>query len=256
VGVVSLVAALQGRAAITVYFDETEFQSALNALGYPRITEGFEGAAWSPARGLGTNGVVASQRITWAAGEILSVSDTYARTGAFGIHDREESGDPDILECISSSFTPITALGGWFRGTSTNLVMSASPGTGGPRLPVASMGLSLTPFRFLGVINPDGFGEFLFTTTSSSGGWAADDFTIATAIPPSLTIARPGASQTAISWPTNATGYVLEFTTSLSAPVWTAVTSNPAVIGDQFVLMIEAVAGQKFYRLRRPGRDL
>jgi hypothetical protein len=55
-----------------------------------------------------------------------------------------------------------------------------------------------------------------------------------------------------IKWPTNATGYALQSTANLAAPAWAAITETPAVIGESFVLNLDATVGSKFYRLWRP----
>jgi hypothetical protein len=244
-----LAAALVGRAATTVYYDESSFLNAVSVLGYSRIAESFEDSVWGPARGYGgTNGAIISQGITWAAGELLAAGP-YARSGNYSIHDL--TGDPDLIECISYSPRPITALGGWFYGSCTNLVMKASPYPAGELATVASTALAVSPYRFLGVINPSGFSEFAFTTTSPNGGWAADDFTIAFA-PPKLTQVRLQGGQVRIAWPTNAMGYVLESATNLAAPAWTAVTNVPVASGAEFRVNFDSAAEQRFFRLRQP----
>jgi hypothetical protein len=76
-------------------------------------------------------------------------------------------------------------------------------------------------------------------------------FSVPEPSPPRLTISRLSDSQVRLSWPTNATNYSLERAVALPAPEWVTMTNRPPVIGDEFVLTIDSVGGQAFYRLRR-----
>lgn len=53
-----------------------------------------------------------------------------------------------------------------------------------------------------------------------------------------------------ISWPANATDWVLQETPSLSDPVWSAVSTAPAVVGDQMIVEVP-IEGTRFYRLTK-----
>ncbi len=68
---------------------------------------------------------------------------------------------------------------------------------------------------------------------------------------PSLAIARTGA-RLALSWPTAATGYVLESTGALPAPTWTAVADAIVVSGDRNTVAVDAAPGARYYRLKKP----
>ena len=71
------------------------------------------------------------------------------------------------------------------------------------------------------------------------------------AVPPTLTI-RLTDGQTELSWPANATGFVLETSTNLSPTAsWSAVTSTPAILGDQNFVTNSATGSERFYRLRK-----
>lgn len=73
--------------------------------------------------------------------------------------------------------------------------------------------------------------------------------------PPHLHIARSG-NYVLISWPTNFTGFILESTPLLSlTAAWTRVASAPLVLGDQFAVVQRSDAGNRFFRLRRPGTE-
>jgi pimeloyl-ACP methyl ester carboxylesterase len=54
-----------------------------------------------------------------------------------------------------------------------------------------------------------------------------------------------------LSWPTNATGYVLQTTTNLAAAnSWTAVTNTPATVNQQSVVTNQISGSARFYRLK------
>ena len=53
-----------------------------------------------------------------------------------------------------------------------------------------------------------------------------------------------------LAWPTNAVGFVLQSSTNLSLPQWTAVTNAVVVQGDQNTLT-ESAVGIRFYRLAK-----
>ena len=67
---------------------------------------------------------------------------------------------------------------------------------------------------------------------------------------PKLAISSAGANAL-LSWPTD-TGFILESTSSLSAPSWTPVMDPAVVGGNRNTLTVEATSGLKFYRLRQP----
>ena len=72
--------------------------------------------------------------------------------------------------------------------------------------------------------------------------------------------ARPTLSATqagktvVVSWPASASGFLLESTSTLSTPNWTAAADTVSVVGDRNTITINAAAatGSKFYRLRKP----
>jgi hypothetical protein len=69
---------------------------------------------------------------------------------------------------------------------------------------------------------------------------------------PRLIISFADNEHAHITWPTNASGYSLQFTTSLPAPAWTTITNTPTVIGDRFAQIVDTTVGAKFYRLCKP----
>jgi hypothetical protein len=73
---------------------------------------------------------------------------------------------------------------------------------------------------------------------------------VAPAPRPVLSITQAG-TQIILSWPTNASGFTLEATPSLSAPAWTA-AGTPTVVADRYQVTNSLVGVAKFYRLRKP----
>ncbi len=68
---------------------------------------------------------------------------------------------------------------------------------------------------------------------------------------PQLTIAVSGTS-VVVSWPVAATGYRLVSAGTLSAPVWTPVTTPPVVVvGDKNTVTLTGVTGTQYYRLMK-----
>jgi hypothetical protein len=68
---------------------------------------------------------------------------------------------------------------------------------------------------------------------------------------PSLTAVRNGADVT-LSWAASASGFVLQQADDLAAPVWTDVTTQPTIVGNQKRVTLRAADTCKCYRLRKP----
>jgi hypothetical protein len=65
--------------------------------------------------------------------------------------------------------------------------------------------------------------------------------------------ATPVENGIVLSWPTNAPGFTLQSTFSLTAPVtWVDVTNAPVVIGAQFTIINSFSGNARFYRLTKP----
>ena len=54
-----------------------------------------------------------------------------------------------------------------------------------------------------------------------------------------------------VSWPTNASGYTLQFANSLPGANWTNVPTAPAVVGSYNYVTNSLTSGNRFYRLRK-----
>lgn len=73
----------------------------------------------------------------------------------------------------------------------------------------------------------------------------------ADAVVPELQIA-PAPSALALSWPVEATNYVLEATTSLPAVSWTTVTNTPTITTSERSVQLPLTGPAQFFRLRQP----
>ena len=69
--------------------------------------------------------------------------------------------------------------------------------------------------------------------------------------PPVLAISQVAVGLIEISWPADAIDYTLESATNLPATVWSPVTNNVVINGDQFTVQLEAAGSQRMYRLRK-----
>ena len=64
-------------------------------------------------------------------------------------------------------------------------------------------------------------------------------------------ISRSGQN-VSLSWPAEATDYVLETTTSLPAVSWATVTNTPTVTTNERSVQLPLTGNAKFFRLRKP----
>lgn len=71
-------------------------------------------------------------------------------------------------------------------------------------------------------------------------------------VPPQLTITSAGTN-VLLSWPTNATGFTLEFATNLPPTVWNTNSTAPVIVNQQNVVTNSISAAQMFYRLSEPS---
>jgi hypothetical protein len=60
-----------------------------------------------------------------------------------------------------------------------------------------------------------------------------------------------GGSQVTIKWPANATGFILQSTTSLSSGTWTTVSGSPTVVNGLNTLTVSTSPSPTFYRLKQ-----
>jgi hypothetical protein len=95
-------------------------------------------------------------------------------------------------------------------------------------------------------ITPD---LFLFSTHTNLLNDYTQDQLDQMILQPKLYITASGGNVT-ISWPTTASGYDLDSTSSLSVPSWTPVSAAATIVGTRYNLTM-APAGTKYYRLRQ-----
>lgn len=69
--------------------------------------------------------------------------------------------------------------------------------------------------------------------------------------PPTLSVRRQGAA-IVLAWPTNATGFALEYATQLPTTNWFPVSPLPVVINGENIVTNWMTPGAAFYRLRKP----
>ncbi len=67
---------------------------------------------------------------------------------------------------------------------------------------------------------------------------------------PQLTIAVLAPGQVQFTWPASATNWALVSASTLSAPIWSAVTNAPVTVNNQFALTLNAAAPEQFFRLK------
>ncbi len=89
-------------------------------------------------------------------------------------------------------------------------------------------------------------------SNSSSGSGAAYVFTGLGKAPPQLAIA-PSGGTLQLSWPTSATGFVLQSATTLAnGGDWQDSSLTPATVGDQNMVSVETTNTASFFRLHKP----
>ncbi len=78
-----------------------------------------------------------------------------------------------------------------------------------------------------------------------------DVMTVTNVVQPALFVSKSGSS-VQLAWTTNAVGYVLESTPSLSPPItWTPVGQTPTVVGTNNVVTLTSPTNNAFFRLRK-----
>ena len=92
---------------------------------------------------------------------------------------------------------------------------------------------------------------FDFPGISNGRGGDGSDIGAFELSPSALGIVR-SVNNVILSWSIDDAGYTLEARTDLNSPfTWSAVPGNPAIVGSQYTVTNSAVAGNKFYRLRK-----
>jgi hypothetical protein len=130
----------------------------------------------------------------------------------------------------------------------TNVVLTWPLSGGGYVLQSAN---KLTPpISWTTVTNVPVIVNFQYTVTNQISG--SSRFYRLAIIPAPALQARVSGKSFILSWPTNATGYVLQTTTNLAAAnSWAAVTNTPATVNQQSVVTNPISGAARFYRLRQ-----
>ncbi len=109
-----------------------------------------------------------------------------------------------------------------------------------------------TQYAVSGTIGQPDAGTLAGGQYALQGGFWSIVVAVQTPGAPHLTVKRAG-SNVELSWPAEATGFVLEETLSLSGTInWLGSGATPAVIEGQSVVTLSIQPGQHFFRLRKP----
>ena len=106
------------------------------------------------------------------------------------------------------------------------------------------------PISWTTVTNVPVIVNFQYTVTNQISG-GSRFYRLATITAPALQ-AQVSGKNFILSWPTNATGYVLQTTTNLAAAnSWATVTNMPATVNQQNVVANQISGAARFYRLKQ-----
>ena len=219
------------------------FGSSVAAIGSDRV---FVGA---PQRDLGatdagvayvfnTNGAL----LTTFTNPTPAASDGFgARVAAIGSDRLVISSIYDDIGATNSGAAYVFSTSGTLLNTITNPTPAASDGFGGR---VAALGND----RVI-------IGAILDDTRHAQNAGTAYLFNIppAPAPAPSLTILRTATNTVVISWPSAATGFVIQQNTNrLGSVNWSNVTGTSQSNGTNRYVIVNSLAGNRFYRLVKP----
>jgi hypothetical protein len=240
------------RAVVTVFFDSSQTTNLVTS-GTTSDTISSEGYLFTLTRdklftgGIGlTNSIGRAVRIPWPDG--LEAQAVTAGPNPNGARMEIKRQDGQTFAIESLSFKLLANTGG--AGASFEIMPMLNGEDGVP-----------DPFMY------DATGyygrQFTYDTPELSGFDAYKmtlyvDFALmsltlvdASLPPPSMEISRLNSTSLLIAWPTNADGYVLEFTTDLPAQAWTTVTNSVIVNGDLFTVQLNVTGANRFFRLRK-----
>jgi hypothetical protein len=86
--------------------------------------------------------------------------------------------------------------------------------------------------------------------TDTANNFSISSMTIAVPPPATLSILKDG-SNVLLSWPGTFTNFNLVYSTNLSVPGWTAVSTTPSIVNGQNVVTNPIVGKQQFFRLQQ-----
>lgn len=180
----------QASAQIMTFTDETAFLDALASQGYVAVHESFEDdAAWGAARSPNTAPSVANLGITWTSSSPnneITTGNGSARTGAWGFyslpHGDYQNGITDGWRGTADQ--SLVAIGGWVdTNTPPAALVVFLDGDQQNAIDFGGANVLGGPYKFFGVIDPNGFSVFDFRETEGTIGDQkfifSDDFTFA-----------------------------------------------------------------------------
>ena len=88
--------------------------------------------------------------------------------------------------------------------------------------------------------------------TGSAAGLIVATAVLPTPTPPPTLSVRRQPGEVVLSWPTNATGFSLEYATNQPAVQWLPALPSPVIANAQFVVTNRTTRAAAFYRLRKP----
>jgi hypothetical protein len=103
----------------------------------------------------------------------------------------------------------------------------------------------------LASVQPSQAGAYRCVVTNEAGLKVSSNATLNVTALPTLAYSRSGTNFV-LSWPTNATGFVLQATSSLSPTNWTNATPAPGTVGTNKVVTNILTGAERFYRLFKP----
>lgn len=183
-------------------------------------------------------------------------------------HHSYRTNDTQGIGMPTLSVTPLFGLDPDGYTNSTGLKIALAPFDGSLDFGVLQPG-NYFALRFGGSANARSQGAYDLGSATYAHALLVDPFSLGGTPPPQLSLrgltlpfsasvgpklelSLVGDQQARLTWPTNATGYTLEFATSLPATLWTTITNTPTVLSNQFALEVDTTGGSKFYRLRKP----
>ncbi len=108
-------------------------------------------------------------------------------------------------------------------------------------------------YRFLGAMDEISLYKRALAEMEIAAIYAASYSGKCQAEPPALKLGRDLNRDLILSWPASATGFGLEYSTSLGQPAWSLAAETPALNGDRYEIKLQSPLGTiRIYRLRRP----
>src|SRR4051812_2686788 len=90
-----------------------------------------------------------------------------------------------------------------------------------------------------------------FTATATDPNGSTSEFSPCAFAAPRLTIERVRPNAVRLLWPTNPSGFNLEFNTNLNTAIWQSASPTPAILGTNNVVTNATTNPQQFYRVKK-----